>query len=86
MSQQTITHIDTKRSILWMFDSPENEKLCRLLTSLYLWVEKDHSQLTDEQITTDLNKLVMNINKMAGRKIMNKVKVLERNRVDDLIY
>jgi hypothetical protein len=84
MSQVT-THIDAKRSVLWTFDNPENEKLCRLLTNLYLWVVGDSSKVTNEKITADLNKLVMNINQMTSRK-MKIVKVLERNRVDDLIY
>jgi hypothetical protein len=83
---QTVTHIDTKRSILWTFEDPESEKLCRLLTNLYLWVVNHNTKLTNEEITTDLNRLVINLNKMAGKKVMGKIKVLERNRVDDLIY
>jgi hypothetical protein len=84
---QTVTHIDTKRSILWTFNNPENEKLCRLLTNLYLWTLNDKiKSLSDEQITIDLKKLILNINQITNKVTMIGVKILERNRVDDLIY
>jgi hypothetical protein len=86
---QTVTHIDAKRSILWTFEDQEHEKFCRLLTNLYLWIANDTIQeLSNDKIADDLNKLILNINTTISirSKYLHKIKVLERNRVDDLIY
>lgn len=83
----TVTHLDMKRSIIWTFQAPESEKFCRLLTELYLWINDGNiAKISDERIRKDLMGVVNRHNSTSEDLYrIKEIRVLQRNKVDDLI-